>query len=177
MKFLKILLKSLLLLIVVLAVVSLFLPSKSEVSRSVRIDAPPAEVFPYVNDFRQFNRWSPWFGIDPDTEYEFSGPASGVGAKLEWSSEDPNVGKGSQEIVASVEPERVDTRLEFDGQGDANAAFVLVPKEGGTQVTWQFDVEWGYNPIGRYMGLMMDEMVGKSYEEGLQKLKLLAEGE
>lgn len=177
MKILKILFKSLLLLVVVLAVVSLFLPANTRVGRSVQIDAPPARVFQYVNDFRQFNRWSPWFGIDPDTKYVFSGPESGVGSRMEWSSEDPNVGKGVQEIVGSVEPERVDTHLAFDGQGDANAAFLLMPNDGGTEITWQFDVEWGYNPIGRYMGLMMDDMVGKSYEEGLQKLKLLAEGE
>lgn len=177
MRILKILLKSLLGLFVILVIISIFLPSSTAVSRSIRIAEQPEKVFPYVNDFRQFNRWSPWANIDPDTRYEFSGPDTGVGARLEWSSEDPSVGKGSQEIIESVAPSKVATRLEFDGQGDAVANYLLAPNDGGTEVTWLFDVDWGYNPLGRYMGLMMDKMVGASYEDGLQKLKLLAESE
>jgi hypothetical protein len=34
----------------------------------------------------------------------------------------------------------------------------------------------GVNPVGRWMGLMMDRWVGADYERGLANLKALVEG-
>ncbi len=153
------------------------LPSEQFVSRSVVVEADQAEVFALVNDYRQFNRWSPWAAKDPDTKYEFSGPDSGVGAKMSWQSEDPNVGSGSQEII-EVEPgSRVRTRLTFEGFDSASyASFKLEPADTGTRVTWEFEANLD-SLIGRYMGLMMDKWVGADYEQGLARLKEIAEAD
>ncbi|WP_377517691.1 hypothetical protein [Microbulbifer taiwanensis] len=45
--------------------------------RSVTIAKPPQTVFPYVNNLRNFNSWSPWYQLDPNTKYEYSGPDEG----------------------------------------------------------------------------------------------------
>lgn len=162
---------------VAVVVVGFLLPSEQFVSRSVVVEADQAEVFALVNDYRQFNRWSPWAAKDPDTKYEFSGPDSGVGAKMSWQSEDPNVGSGSQEII-EVEPgSRVKTRLMFEGFDSASyATFRLEPTDTGTQVTWEFEANLD-SLIGRYMGLMMDKWVGADYEQGLARLKEIAEAD
>lgn len=159
----------------VVVVCGFLLPSEQFVSRSVVVEADQAEVFALVNDYRQFNRWSPWAAKDPDTKYEFSGPDSGVGAKMSWQSEDPNVGSGSQEII-EVEPgSRVRTRLTFEGFDSASyASFKLEPADTGTRVTWEFEANLD-SLIGRYMGLMMDKWVGADYEQGLARLKEIAE--
>lgn len=162
-------------LLVLLAVIGLLLPAQSHVERSVVIDAPADTVFPLINNFHEFNRWSPWAKKDPDTQYRFEGPDSGTGAKMSWSSENPQVGKGSQEIVESEPNERVATGLDFGDMGTAQAAFTLEPAGDGVKVTWGFDVEHGMNPVNRYMGLLMDRWVGADYEAGLADLKELAE--
>ena len=59
--------------------------------------------------------------------------------------------------------------------GSANAKFVLAAKNGGTEVEWGFVSDMGMNPIGRWMGLMMDSWIGADYERGLSKLKEIAE--
>lgn len=153
------------------------LPSEQFVSRSVVVEADQTEVFALVNNYRQFNRWSPWAAKDPDTKYEFSGPDSGVGAKMSWQSENPNVGSGSQEII-EVEPgSRVRTRLTFEGFDSASyATFRLEPADTGTRVTWEFEANLD-SLIGRYMGLMMDKWVGADYEQGLARLKEIAEAD
>ena len=46
--------------VLVLVIVSLFLPSNVSVARSTSIAAPPDTVFPYVNSLKKFNEWSPW---------------------------------------------------------------------------------------------------------------------
>ena len=48
-------------------IVGLLLPRSVHVERSTVIEAPPSVVFALVNDYRAFNRWSPWARIDPAT--------------------------------------------------------------------------------------------------------------
>lgn len=153
----------------------LLLPNEIRVARSIEIDVPPEQVFPLINDLDAFNRWSPWAALDSATEFELSGPESGVGARLSWSSENPEVGSGSQEIILSQFPEQVDLRLDFGSRGSAEASFELEPLAAGAKVTWSFGYQIGYDLIGRYMGLLMDRLVGTKYEEGLARLKRLAE--
>ncbi len=153
------------------------LPTEQFVSRSVVINADQDDVFTLVNDYRQFNRWSPWAERDPDAEYEFSGPDAGVGARMSWSSEDPNVGSGTQEIIEVDPGSRVRTRLTFEGFESASySTFRLKPVDAGTRVTWEFEANLD-SLVGRYMGLMMDKWVGADYEQGLAQLKEVAETE
>ncbi|WP_288130377.1 SRPBCC family protein [Microbulbifer sp.] len=143
--------------------------------RSVYIAEPPAVVFPYVNDLRKFNQWSPWFQIDPETQYSYDGFAEGVGSSMKWKSDDPNVGAGAMAITASEPYSRVAMDLDFGSQGTARSEFQLQPQGSGTNITWSFSSEMGAGPIARWIGLMVSRMVGASYEQGLQKLKTVVE--
>jgi len=67
--------------------VGLFLPRNVHVERSIEIDRPASTVFVLLNSYRAFASWSPWAARDPDARYEFSGPESGVGARLSWSGD------------------------------------------------------------------------------------------
>ena len=174
MKWLKRIILLVMALIMVFGVISLFLPDTSHVERSTTINAPAAKIFPYVNNLKAFNEWSPWTDIDPSTQYKFTGPETGVGAKVDWASEHNEVGKGSQEIIESRANEFVKTRLEFGGGGPAEAQFILSPAGSATQITWAFDTNLN-NPIEKYFGLMMDKWVGQAYEKGLGQLKTLIE--
>ncbi|SDZ88891.1 SRPBCC family protein [Microbulbifer marinus] len=152
-------------------------PREVTLERSVYIAKPPQAVFPYVNNFRNFNSWSPWYQLDPNTQYEYSGPEEGLGAVMSWNSDNPNVGNGSQTITASEPYSLVRTDLDFGGQGNATAEFRLQPQGSGTNVTWWFSTDMGSGPIARWMGLAVKNMVGDSYEQGLAKLKNLVESE
>ena len=120
--------------------------------------------------------WSPWLSRDPNVQLSYDGPEEGVGNTLRWTSDQADVGNGIQVITASTPNERVDTALDFGGQGLANAYFLLAPADGGTQVTWGFDTELGMNPMARWMGLMFDKWIGADYEAGLANLKKVVEG-
>jgi uncharacterized protein YndB with AHSA1/START domain len=177
MGFLKKLLLGLVVLVVLAAGVGLLLPASAHVERSTTINAPPDAVFAVVNDLRRFNDWSPWAKLDPNTRYTFEGPDSGAGAKMSWSSDNANVGSGSQTILESQPPSQVKLALDFGDQGQAVAFYRLEPDGSGTRVTWGFDTEFGYNLMGRYFGLMFDKWIGADYEKGLASLKALLEGQ
>ena len=175
MKFLKRLISVIIILGALLIGASYLLPQVVTVSRSVEIASEPSVVFPYVNALSETQKWSPWLERDPNVVVNYSGPASGVGNAMTWQSDVDTVGNGAQEITESVENERVVTALDFGDMGTAEAAFILTPSGEATQVTWTLVTDMGTNPIGRYMGLMMDSWVGADYEAGLANLKALVE--
>lgn len=176
MRILKLIGAVLIVLIALFVAIGFLLPRDVHVERSTAIEAPPATVFAIVNGFGQFNRWSPWAQIDPEnTRYRYSGPDHGVGARMEWQSENPDVGSGSQEIVASEPHAKVVSRLDFGEMGTATATFLIEETgPGASRVTWQFDTRME-GILERWMGLLMDGWIGADYEKGLANLKSLAE--
>lgn len=163
-------------LLALLALIALFLPERVTISRSLSMDAYPATVFALANDFRNINRWSP--KADPDTvgiEYTFSGPERGEGAAMRWESQTPQTGYGRQLITRSVPYERIETKLEFEGQGTATTAFELSAEKDSTTVVWSYSTSFGYDLAGRYLGLFYDDWIGRELEAGLVRLRSLAE--
>ena len=155
--------------VLLLAVGGVMLPRQVQVQRSLAVDAPAAVVFPYINDFRLFNQWSPWARRDPQTRYEFSEPAAGEGASMRWQSGHPRVGQGVQTITHSEPPYRVRSHLELGTKGeDAEVSIRLEPDQGLTRVTWVFQMDFGMDLMGRYLGLLLDAWVGGDYEPGLR---------
>ena len=46
--------------------------STYEVTRSAVIPAPAQDIFPLVNSFHEWTKWSPWEAVDPGMERSFS---------------------------------------------------------------------------------------------------------
>lgn len=175
MRALKRLLLGVILLTVVMAAVAYALPRHVIVQRSVAVNAPESDIFPYLNDLRRFNEWSPWAARDPETRFEYSGQPQGVGARMQWRSDHPELGEGEQEIVESEPGKRVRVALDFADRGAASAHYELRPAGAGTSVTWRLSADVGNNPVSRWMGLLFDRSVGKDFEQGLARLKELVE--
>jgi hypothetical protein len=149
--------------------------SSYEVARSTTIGADPARVHALVNDFHEWQRWSPWEDLDPDLERSYTGPDSGLGAHYAWSG-NRKAGAGSMEITGSA-PDAIDVQLEFLKPFAAvnQVRFTMTPIAGGTDVEWRMTGEqkglWGL--VGRFLN--MDKLVGKDFEKGLARLKTAAE--
>jgi uncharacterized protein YndB with AHSA1/START domain len=146
-------------------------PASFTVQRSAEIAAPPEAVFALLNDFHQWNRWSPWEKLDPNMKRSFDGPTSGPGASYAWAGND-QVGEGRMKIVESKPGESVTLDLEFLKPFAAKnrTSFTLAPSGAGTRVTWAMKGENGF--LGKAMSLVMDmdALVGKDFETGLANL-------
>jgi effector-binding domain-containing protein len=160
--------------LVLVAVVGFLLPRHAHVARSVTIDRPASLVYATVNSFLLFPKWSPWQELDPNMHQTTEGPRDGVGAKLVWSGND-KVGSGTQLITASTLDSSVASDLDFGGMGAAKSLITLTPDGNMTKATWTLDIDMGANPLGHYVGLTMDRMIGKDFAAGLAKLKTLVE--
>lgn len=175
MKVLQGLFFSILGLVALFFVTALFLPQAAHIERSMTTTASPGTVYGLVDGFKRFNEWSPWANIDRATKYTYSGPETGVGARMEWASDNPDVGNGSQEVIAVEPGRRVTNKLDFGMDNPTTATISLVPEGTGTRVTWKLDTDLSGSLLGRYFGLALDHMVGPDYEQGLARLKAVAE--
>jgi uncharacterized protein YndB with AHSA1/START domain len=152
------------------------LPNGVTVQRQAVINAPPEKVFALIGGYKRFNEWSPWAELDPKTQYTFEGPESGVGAKMSWASNNPNVGAGSQMITESVANSHIGVDLDFGAMGKSKAYWDLTPEGTGTSATWGFKMKLD-GLMDRWFGLLMDHFIGPDYEKGLARVKALAEKE
>src|SRR4026207_1583011 len=100
-------------LVALFAIVVAAQPSECRSPRTATISAPPEAVFAQVNDFHNWEAWSPWAKLDPNAKNSFDGPTSGAGAGFGWSGND-KVGEGHQTIIESRPNELIRIRLDFE---------------------------------------------------------------
>ncbi len=151
-------------------------PDTFAITRSVSIKAPAEKIFPLINDFTAWSRWSPWEKIDPNLVRKHSGPADGVGAIYEWTG-NRDVGSGRMEIRESVPFSRIAIALDFKAPIEASnsAVFTLTPKGETTDVEWTMTGKQPY--FGKIVGIFLDidRMVGGDFDKGLVAMKAEAE--
>ncbi|MBL9169097.1 MAG: SRPBCC family protein [Verrucomicrobiales bacterium] len=173
---LKKILAALGLLLVVFIIIVALQPSDFRIVRSAQVSAPPERVFPLVNDFHQWQSWSPWAKLDPAAKNSFEGPSSGVGAIFRWSGNN-EVGEGSMTITESKPSERILLRLDFlkPMAGTSLTEFTFQPQGDKTVVTWAMTGQNNFVAKAMCLVMNMDKMVGGQFEKGLETMKALAE--
>jgi uncharacterized protein YndB with AHSA1/START domain len=152
-------------------------PDTFMVRRSASIAAPPEKIFPMIDDLRAQSAWSP-FEKDPNMKRTHSGAPRGKGAVYAWDG-NRQVGAGQIAITESVPSSKVVLLLDMSRPFKAHntVEFTLDRIGAGTNVTWAMQGRQPY--MAKVMGLFVDcdKMCGGLFEEGLAKLKALAEGE
>ena len=157
-----------------LLVLAIFLPSSYKVERSATINAPAEKVYTQVVDLNNYLKWNPWSKMDMKAKHTISANSQGIGAVWSWDGQE--VGKGSLTIEKVVENKSIETKVLFTSprQDEGKGFWTFEETSGTTKVTWAMEGELGY-PIGRFMGLMMDGMLGSNFEQGLANLKEITE--
>jgi len=74
-------------------------PSVFRVARTATIAAPAPAVFAQVNDFHNWEAWSPWAKLDPAMKQTYEAPA-GTGAMSTWAG-NSEVGEGRMTLTES----------------------------------------------------------------------------
>jgi hypothetical protein len=173
MKTLKIIGVVVLAFVLILAIVIAIQPSDAHIEKTIVINAPASAVFPEVSNYRNFNVWSPWAKMDPQTKHTFEGTEATVGSKMSWDG--PETGRGSQWIEQIEENKRVRNGMTFEGYDvKFYNEFILEDEGQQTRVTWTFD---GHNSDTKEkaMWVIMGSMLSSQYDQGLKDLKKLVE--
>ena len=168
MKALKIILIVLLVLVGVFVIVNAALPKDVAVSRERVMDDSPGAIFNQISDVQNWQNWSEWYRIDPNVTYEYSDPSTGEGAWYSWTSENPNLGKGTLKIMAINPNKSMNTQIDFEGMGKVKGSWELSESDAGTNVKWTANMEFPF--FQRWVGLVMDGALGPQFESGLARI-------
>jgi carbon monoxide dehydrogenase subunit G len=158
--------------IVILVVVVAMQPSEFRITRTAAISAPAADVFAQVNDFHNWQAWSPWAKLDPVMKQTYEGAPAGTGAIYSWIG-NKQVGEGRMTLMDSRPNERIQIKLEFlrPFKATNSAEFTFKPEGNQTNVTWSMagKKNFLFKAFGLFMS--MDKMVGSDFEKGLASMK------
>lgn len=175
MRLLKKILIGLVVIILLMVIISFFLPRQVHVERTLTINAPAEVIFAQVNDFKNWEKWSPWHEQDPNMQLIYDAKTAGEGASYSWKSEE--FGDGMQKIIKSTPNDSVVTEMHFtNDETPAYGKFFLAGSDSGTVVKWVMEYDNGMNPISRWMSLVMKGMIADEFDKGLQGLKKISEG-
>ncbi len=173
---LKIVLISFAVIVIVFVVVVALQPSEFRIVRSATIAAPAPAVFAQVNDFHNWQAWSPWAKIDPAAKATFEGPSAGAGALFRWAG-NKEIGEGSMTITESRPSDLITIKLEFLKPLAATntAQFTFNPAGNQTAVTWSMEGRNNFIAKAVCLFMNMDKMVGGQFERGLASMKAVVE--
>src|SRR6201996_4296598 len=153
-------------------------PATFSVRRSAVMRAPAETIFPLIDDFHQWTKWSPWEKRDPAMKRDYSGAESGKGAIYAWDG-NKNVGSGRMEILDASSPSKITIKLDFLKPFEAHntAEFTFVPDRdaGATNVIWVMRGPSSFMSKVMQVFMDFDKMIGRDFETGLANLKTLAE--
>ncbi|MBM2813818.1 MAG: polyketide cyclase [Ignavibacteria bacterium] len=174
MRVLKYILLALLSLVVLFFLISLILPTKYQVSRSITIQAPIDSIYDNIIDLNRWDRWVRWtHEVDNTLKKTYELNANGEKVAFRWASE--KFGTGKIHITKSVHNNLIEYNLLVNYERfSTKGKFTFVAAKEGIEVTW-FNFGELHDPISRYIGLFMDSMLGPDFEYGLKKLQYILE--
>lgn len=162
--------------VAIIAIRALFIPGSFRVERSLMVKATPEAIFPLLNDFQQFGRWSPWEKLDPAMERQISTPSAGPGAVYEWRG-NSKAGAGRMEILQQDPSKSVRVKLDFlqPFESHNTTDYTLTPVGDSTRVSWAMYGPSTFPSKVMQVFVSMDKMIGGDFDRGLAAIKSIAE--
>jgi len=159
--------------IVVLFIISFFLPSKVYVERSSVIHATQDAVFNEVNDLKNWKKWTPYHQEGADIRINYGDTTLGKNAYYEWRTNNysnNNADNGSVKITESIPHNSIVARVNFMGQNEILCRFKFNSSDGTTKMKWSMEANTGWNPIQKFFGLIMNNYWDPYCEKGMRSL-------
>lgn len=145
-------------------------------SRTVVINRPKAEVYAFIRQLKKQPLWMPWFLNDPEAVIKYKREDGKVGAASYWKGKN-NV-EGIQKIVKVKEGKVFETQLLFIKPYKSLSLNYMAVKEVEPNRT---KMVWGVKGVHKFPASVimlfygMDRALGKDFETGLHNLKTYLE--
>ena len=157
-------------------ILSLVAPKRISVTTTQFIKASKQTVFDQLRFMKNFPGWSPFRVQDPEQKFHLSGVDGEIGATFHWEGVKEK-SKGSQTVTALSGHDHVTIQCEITEpfQSKPVFAYTLVEKNGGVEVTQQFDTDMPVpaNIFGLLLGLK--SKIAATNKQGLELLKQASE--
>lgn len=147
-------------------------PNSYNINRTTIIKAPAELIFNQVNDYKNWEDWSPWVEKEADLQITYPEQTSGVGGSYSWIEKD---GVGTMKTLAVSPYDSISQEMQFDDFPASNVYWKFDKTDEGTKVTWGMKADEVPFLLKFFAAISggMDKMIGPDYERGLEKLDSL----
>jgi effector-binding domain-containing protein len=176
MKFLKVLLAIVIIVVAMVVIAGLVIDGKYNVERTATIDGCYGDVQSQITDFNNWQNWSPWLDkakqAGQEVEFTYSEEQGAVGSFYTWESATDAIGSGKMEISEIAEG-KLDFHLTFTSPMEAEADGHVSYSSGSDGV----DVAWGMYGENSFIGKIFFSLMGQSdvlagdFDKGLDLMK------
>jgi effector-binding domain-containing protein len=111
------------------------------VSQSILIDAPARTVFSKINDFRNWEFWSPWRPDKDQVQAVLQNNGIGRGGAVIWQSDITDSPVQKFTITNSEPYKLIEIAMDFPGQAFGVSRIEFSENEGQSGVTWSMGVK------------------------------------
>lgn len=160
------LITALIIVFILALIVGVALPSTGHIERSDTVSKDIRHVYDTLDNFHTFPRYSVLKAYDPELKFTQSGKWYGPGSSISWDSTSDKISDGKLTIVSDAPGfDEVQTQgqasivwnLQNDWRGTDKHFTINLKRTGRAQklvdITWTYDVKYGWNLISRYSGL------------------------
>lgn len=162
--------------LIFMLVIPAFLPAGYKVTRTATFNVSAQQLWPYLSDFSEGHKWSPWDQMDPQMEKKVEGDP-GVGQKYWWNSKHKQVSTGTQTTTVYVPNQEVQTEIWFPKfKMKTQSKMLLEPGESNTKVTWSAWADYKYTQRTASLFFNAEKQLGPMFEKGFENLKKIVEG-
>lgn len=162
MRFVKLGLISIVFFSLLLTAFSLLLPSETNISRAIDINAPADSVYSYINNI---TKWKNWYADYDSSKASFSSTTVGKGASF-------IIDKTSITIKEAL-PGKIKAVWQSGKSNPVNGDFNFFPKDSASVMTLQWNiiqkVEW--YPWQKFASIASNKTIGSFMEKSLESLK------
>jgi len=103
------------------------------VESSQIINSSKATVFNYVNDYKNWEKFSPWISSDPKINLSYSSVSTGKGSSLSWDGANDT---GDVQTLYTKSMDTIVQKLNFNGT-ISDVSWTFKDTLGGTKTTWK----------------------------------------
>jgi hypothetical protein len=157
--------------LVLIFLLSLFLPSKYEIVRTKTVKCDSKQVYDYLSDIKHLDEWFYITGsLDSTLIYTPIKSSDGLNNAIEWNGE--LMGQGTFEYIKKNDNKEIDFKLSFqENTVFKNGKIEIRGINNGTEIKWTDYGENGWNPVNRIFGLFIDGFLGPDMERSLNKIQ------
>ena len=155
-------------LFIFITILSLFIPSRIIIAKSVLIHAHAEKVFREISDLQHWKHWQPVFKKD-SAIIKLNADSSGKVNSCEWESG----GRKNKLLITAQTKNEITASLLREGENEVfNTIRVLpMPDDNGVQAEWNVMIKLRWYPWEKFYGIFIEKISGQGYEDALNGLK------
>lgn len=162
MRFVKLGLISIVFFSLLLTAFSLLLPSETNISRAIDINAPADSVYSYINNIA---KWKNWYANYDSSKASFSSTTVGKGASVTIDR--------TSITIRDVLPSKIKAVWQSGKNNPVDGEFNFIRKDSSSTMTlqWNFIQKVKWYPWQKFASIVSNKTIGSFMEKSLENLR------